>query len=34
MVLANEYDIVADVNEEGMLNVLDIVSLAYWVLNP
>ena len=34
MVLANEYDELADVNEDGTLNVLDIVTLAYWVLNP
>ena len=34
MVLADEYDVIADVNEDGELNVLDLVVLVNWVLYP
>ena len=33
-VLENEYDEVADVNQDCTLNVLDIVTLVNWVLFP
>ena len=33
MVLAGEYDTIADVIEDGELNVLDIVMLVNWVRN-
>jgi hypothetical protein len=33
LILSNNYDAVGDVNEDGQLNVLDIVILVDWVLN-
>jgi hypothetical protein len=34
MILADEYDGIADLNEDGVLNILDLVTLVNWVLNP
>ena len=33
MILADEYDEIADLNEDSMLNVLDIVILANLILD-
>ena len=33
LILSNNYDVVGDVNEDGQLNVIDIVILVDWVLN-
>ena len=28
-----EYNVICDVNEDGMLNILDVVTLVNWILN-
>jgi hypothetical protein len=34
MVLSDEYDSIADLNNDGLVNVLDIVALVDTILNP
>jgi len=33
MILNNEYSVMADVNEDGIINVIDIVTLVNIILN-